>query len=73
MTQPTEQQAREALFAAIEADPYDDDIIDAVNAYRSAVLGEAADAIDATYTGPGTDQYTRYGANLLRRMAEEQP
>ncbi|WP_190098630.1 hypothetical protein [Streptomyces griseoflavus] len=38
---------------------------------RAAVLRWAADAIDATFTGPGLDRYTRYGADLLRRMADE--
>ncbi|GGY29807.1 hypothetical protein GCM10010363_07850 [Streptomyces omiyaensis] len=38
---------------------------------RTAVLREAADAIDATFTGPDRDRYARYGADLLRRMAEE--
>jgi predicted transcriptional regulator of viral defense system len=33
--------AREDLFRAIEADPYDDDVIDAVEAYRVEVLREA--------------------------------
>ncbi|MFC8985156.1 hypothetical protein [Streptomyces sp. NPDC057115] len=40
---------------------------------RAAVLREAADAIDATFTGPGLDRYTRYGADLLRRLADECP
>jgi hypothetical protein len=38
---------------------------------RAAVLREAADAIDATFTGPGLDRYTRYGADLLRRTADQ--
>jgi hypothetical protein len=38
---------------------------------RAAVLREGAEAIDATFTGPDTDRYVRYGANLLRRMADE--
>lgn len=38
---------------------------------RAAVLREAADTIDATYTGFGIDRYVRHGADLLRRMAEE--
>ncbi len=41
----------------------------ALDAYRAAVLLEGADAIDATFTGPGLDRYTRYGADLLRRNA----
>ncbi|MFG3349535.1 hypothetical protein ACGF1Z_31315 [Streptomyces sp. NPDC048018] len=36
---------------------------------RAAVLREAADAIDATFTGFGIDRYVRHGADLLRRMA----
>ncbi|MFB7592380.1 hypothetical protein [Streptomyces sp. NPDC056169] len=38
---------------------------------RAAAFDEAADAIDATYTGFGIDRYVRHGADLLRRMAEE--
>lgn len=38
---------------------------------RPAVLREGADAIDATFTGPGSDRYVRYGADLLRRLADE--
>ncbi|MDR3082322.1 MAG: hypothetical protein LBV60_15595 [Streptomyces sp.] len=38
---------------------------------RAAVLREAADAIDATFTGFGIDRYVRHGAALLRRMADE--
>lgn len=38
---------------------------------RPAVLREGADAIDATFTGPDTDRYVRYGADLLRRLADE--
>lgn len=38
---------------------------------RAAILREAADAIDATYTGFGIDRYVRHGADLLRRMAED--
>ncbi|MDF2708155.1 MAG: hypothetical protein K0R62_3807 [Nonomuraea muscovyensis] len=39
---------------------------------RATVLREAADAIDATYTGFGIDRYVRHGADLLRRMADEE-
>ncbi|MFJ4916086.1 hypothetical protein [Streptomyces sp. NPDC088726] len=38
---------------------------------RATVLREGADAIDATFTGPDLDQNTRYGADLLRRLADE--
>jgi hypothetical protein len=38
---------------------------------RAAVLRDAAERIDATFTGPGIDRYTRYGADLLRRVADE--
>lgn len=38
---------------------------------RRAVFLEGADAIDATFTGPGTDRHVRYGADLLRRMAAQ--
>ncbi|MFC8490684.1 hypothetical protein ACFUJU_07740 [Streptomyces sp. NPDC057235] len=36
--------------------------------YRAEVLREAADAIEAEYTGHGTDRYVRYAAGSLRRM-----
>ncbi|WP_328632048.1 hypothetical protein [Streptomyces sp. NBC_00356] len=38
---------------------------------RPAVLREAADAIVAEFPGPDLDRYTRYGADFLRRMADE--
>lgn len=38
---------------------------------RDAVFREGAEAIDATFTGPGDDRYVRFGADLLRRMADE--
>jgi hypothetical protein len=44
-----------------------------LTADRAAVLREAADAIDAAFTGRDLDRYTRYGADLLRRMAAEPP
>jgi hypothetical protein len=40
---------------------------------RADVLREAAAAIDAAFTGRDLDRYTRYGADLLRRMADETP
>ncbi|ODA69257.1 hypothetical protein [Streptomyces sp. AVP053U2] len=39
---------------------------------RAAVLREGAAAIEAAFTGPGLDRYTRYGADLLRRMAAKE-
>ena len=86
MTQPSarEQSARDDLYDALDQSWYHWDppnmakgtgithLIDAHQAeVRAAVLREAADAIDATFTGPDRDRYARYGADLLRRMAEE--
>lgn len=39
----------------------------------AAVLREAADMIYAEFTGPDLDRYARYGADYLRRKADEAP
>ncbi|WP_338699151.1 hypothetical protein V2W30_22535 [Streptomyces sp. Q6] len=63
LTRRTETLRRRAERAEAE--------VEQLRVDRAAVLLEAAAAIDATFTGPGNDRYVRYGADLLRRMADE--
>lgn len=64
------RKAARWLLPRMTVDP---DAVLPAPADRPAVLLWAADKIDATFTGPGSDRYVRYGADLLRRLADEAP
>ncbi|MGW6395430.1 hypothetical protein ACWFR1_34180 [Streptomyces sp. NPDC055103] len=80
MTQPTTSEARAALLEYADRYGYTDHVNTLLNAYRAAVLHEAADSIDGIPTGDCSDADSHdeawdWGAQAaateLRRMAEE--
>ncbi|MFH8581694.1 hypothetical protein [Streptomyces zaomyceticus] len=70
MTQPTTSEARAALLEYADRYGYTDHVNALLDAYRAAVLDEAADAIEQA-AGDMTRFRGSQIAAELRRMAEE--